>query len=100
MQRTTSANKVVVSAITELTAANASSIKEEIKAGITDDHTQIDIDLSSTQFVDSSGLGVLIGLHKAMSLKGGSIRILNPTESVQQVLELTRLHRLLEIVNE
>ncbi len=100
MQQSTSATKIVVSEITELTAANASSVKEEIKAGLNDNHTQIDIDLSSTQFIDSSGLGVLIGLHKTMSQNGGSIRIVNPTESVQQVLELTRLHRLFEIVNE
>ncbi len=100
MQLTTSETRVVVSEISELTAANASSIKEEIKGALNDKHTEIDMDLSSTRFIDSSGLGVLIGLHKAMTLKNGAIRIVNPTESVQQVLELTRLHRLFEIVND
>ncbi len=98
MQLETQGTKLVVSKVPELTASNASDIKTEVKAAIEDTHTQIDIDLSTTGFVDSSGLGVLIGLHKAMVAKQGSIRILNPGESVQQVLELTRLHRLFEVV--
>ena len=56
------------------------------------------MDLSQTRFVDSSGLGMLIALHKTMVGRGGSVRILNPTPSVQQILELTRLHRVFEIV--
>ena len=98
MQLETQGTELFVSDVPELTASNASDIKTEIKAAIKDTHTQIDIDLSRTGFVDSSGLGVLIGLHKTMVAKNGSIRILNPGESVQQVLELTRLHRLFEVI--
>jgi anti-sigma B factor antagonist len=90
---------LVVSGIQELTAVNATETKTNIKEALKEIHTRIDVDLSSTSFIDSSGLGVLIGLHKAMATKNGSIRIVNPTDSVQQVLELTRLHRLFEIVN-
>ncbi|MBT5709116.1 MAG: STAS domain-containing protein [Verrucomicrobia bacterium] len=89
---------LVVSGIQELTAVNATEAKTKIKEALNEVHTRIDVDLSSTSFIDSSGLGVLIGLHKAMVSKNGSIRIVNPTDSVQQVLELTRLHRLFEIV--
>ena len=89
---------LVVSGIQELTAVNATEAKTKIKEARNEVHTRIDVDLSSTSFIDSSGLGVLIGLHKAMVSKNGSIRIVNPTDSVQQVLELTRLHRVFEIV--
>ncbi len=96
----TEGNALTVSGIAELTAANSAEIKAAIKEALQSSHNRIDVDFSTTTFIDSSGLGVLIGLHKAMVSQSGSIRILNPTDSVQQVLELTRLHRLFEVVRQ
>ncbi len=89
-----------ISEVQELTAANAISAKSTIKEALSPDHTQIDIDLSTASFVDSSGLGVLISLHKEMASRNGLLRILNPTASIDQILELTRLHRLFEVVKQ
>ncbi len=58
----------------------------------------IEIDLSQTSFVDSCGLGTLIALHKTACSRRGMVRLLNPTPPVQQILELTRMHRIFEIV--
>jgi anti-sigma B factor antagonist len=82
----------------EISAANAISIKTKIKEALSQEDTQIDFDLSATNFIDSSGLGVLISLHKEMVSRKGTLRILNPTKSVDQILELTRLNRLFEII--
>lgn len=59
----------------------------------------IDIDLSQTMFIDSCGLGVLIHFHKLTGYRSGRLRVLNPTPPVRQILELTRLHRHLEITD-
>lgn len=93
-------NILTISDIQELTAANAISAKSTMKDALSTEHTQIDIDLSTTSFVDSSGLGLLISLHKEMASRNGQLRILNPTKSIDQILELTRLHRLFEIVKQ
>jgi len=58
----------------------------------------IEIDLSQTMFLDSCGLGALISLHKTACTRSGAVRLLNTTPPVQQILELTRLHRVFEIV--
>ena len=89
---------LALSDIPELNAANSASLRDEARATLREDLTSIDIDLSQTRLVDSSGLGMLSALHKTMVARGGSVRILNPTPSVQQSLELTRLHRVFEIV--
>lgn len=86
------------SGIAELNAANAGAFRDEARAALTDAITLLDVDLSVTTFVDSSGLGALIALHKTMAMRGGSVRIIKPAATVQQILELTRLHRVLEIV--
>lgn len=91
-------NTLVISGIAELNATNAGAFRDEARAALTGAVTTLDIELSTTTFVDSSGLGALIALHKTMAGRGGAVRILKPTARVQQILELTRLHRVLEIV--
>lgn len=89
---------IVLSDITELNAANSATLRDDARAALRTELTTIDVDLSQTRLLDSSGLGALIALHKTMCARGGSVRIINPTPSVQQILELTRLHRVFEIV--
>ncbi len=98
MKTQSQAKTLTLSDITELNAANSATLRDEARAALQKDLTTIDVNLSQTRFVDSSGLGMLIALHKTMVGRGGSVRILNPTPSVQQILELTRLHRVFEIV--
>lgn len=88
-----------VSGIKELGAANSQVFRDEVKGAMNDLQKNIDIDLSETMFVDSCGLGALISLHKTTCNRNGIVRLLNPTPPVQQILELTRMHRIFEIIN-
>lgn len=83
----------------ELNATNAAAFRDHARSLIRDSHTRLDVDLAKTSFVDSSGLGALIALHKQLARQGGSVRISNPRKPVMQILELTRMHRLFEIVH-
>jgi anti-sigma B factor antagonist len=89
-----------VSAVTELSAANANSFRDETREAFVDGQRNIEIDLSQTSAVDSCGLGALVALHKTTSSRGGVLRLLNPTPPVQQILELTRMHRIFEVIQE
>ena len=57
--------------------------------------TRIVVDLSDTTFIDSSGLGALIGGLKKARQVGGDLRIAGPPEQVRMVLSLTNLDRVL-----
>jgi anti-sigma B factor antagonist len=87
-----------VSGIKELGAANSQLFRDEVKGALGEKQKNIEIDLSETMFVDSCGLGALISLHKTTCNRNGTVRLLNPTPPVQQILELTRMHRIFEIV--
>ena len=91
-------NTLLISGLTELNATNAGGYRDAIRAALTPQITTLDMDLSETRFLDSSGLGALISLHKTVATNKGLVRILNPTPTAQQILELTRLHRVFEIV--
>lgn len=93
-------NNLRVSDIPELNAVNAASFREEVRAAMPKTPDTIEIDLSQTRFVDSSGLGALFALYKAANHGGKEVvtlRLVNPRPSIQQLFELTQLHQLFEI---
>ena len=88
-----------VSNISELTAGGAPDVKNQLRLHFTDGLTDIDFDCTILDFIDSSGLGALISMQKLANERGGKLRLLSPKPSVIQVLELTRLHRVFEIIS-
>jgi anti-sigma B factor antagonist len=56
------------------------------------------VDLSDAEFIDSSGLGVLIGLHKQAEAQGGRLTIVPPAGSARQIFALTRTESFFNIV--
>lgn len=87
-----------ISDIHELTAANAADVKNQIRSSFAAGLIHIDFDCSKLGFVDSSGLGAWISMQKLANERGGKLRLLAPLPSVIQLLELTRLHRVFEII--
>ncbi len=85
--------------VNELNAITAPTLRDNVRAALKPETTAVELDLSDTRFLDSSGLGALIALQKTMSTRQGTVSIINPTNTVVQVLELTRLHRVLEVIH-
>ena len=100
MEFESTSERILVLGIKEVTSANAADVKDDIRRRIRPEHQALDIDMSEVRILDSSGLGTLIALHKVMCQQSGLVRIMNPTPIVEQVLEMTRLHRLLEITRQ
>ena len=98
MKLQTDGDTLRISAIKELSASNSNTFRDEARRAFVDGQANIEIDLSQTVAVDSCGLGALIALHKTASSRGGALRLLNPNPAVQQILELTRMHRIFEII--
>ena len=93
------ANEVLtVGGFAELTAANSDRFGRKIRAGL-NGHTTIEIDLSRTTFMDCTGLGALIALRKLARARNGGVRLVNPTPTVQRLLDVVRAGQIFEIVN-
>ncbi|MDU0367553.1 STAS domain-containing protein [Microbacterium sp. NPDC089180] len=79
-----------------LTMVSAKSFRETVTAEITRGKGDIVVvDLSETEFVDSSGLGALVACLKTARQAGGDLRLAAPSEQVTMVLGLTNLDRVL-----
>jgi len=75
----------------------APEIKQEITRWSDQDHTRIVVDLSRVSYLDSTGLGVLVGALKRLREKDGELRLVHPTPRVMRVLEITRLVNVFQI---
>jgi anti-sigma B factor antagonist len=73
----------------------APKLKEVISSEIGAGARQIVVDLGKTEFMDSSGLGALIGCLKMARQAGGDLRISNVPAQVLMVLQLTSMDRVL-----
>ena len=78
-----------------LTAAGAPELRNAVSDLVGSGSSRIVVDLSATQFIDSTGLGALVGGLKSARIAGGDLRIAGITEPVRTVLRLTNLDRVL-----
>jgi len=89
-----------VSGLKELTAANSDGFRENVQAELRIRHQNIELDLSEIRFMDSQGLGVLIGLQNRLAKRKGGLKVMNPAPHARKVFELTRMGRVFEIVTD
>jgi anti-sigma B factor antagonist len=87
-----------VGGIQNLGAHSAGDFRDQVRAALGPGQKDIEVDLSQTSYLDSCGLGALIGLYKIASSREGKLRLLDPQPAVEQLLQLTRMHRVFEIV--
>jgi anti-sigma B factor antagonist len=78
-------------------AHNAGELKLAIADLFAAKKRAILVDLSSVDFMDSSGLSALISGHKSASICNGALRLAGLRPQVKAIFELTRLHHVFEI---
>jgi len=58
---------------------------------------ELELDLSAVDFMDSSGLGLVLGRYKKQNDMGGRMKIINPTKRVMQILQLAGVEKIIKI---
>ncbi len=56
---------------------------------------QVIIDLSELEFMDSTGIGVLIGRYKKLKTNKVPIYICNPSNHVEKIFQMTGLYEIM-----
>ena len=77
-------------------AANCLQFKENFRQLAPADRDRIVLDLNGVEFVDSSGLGAIVGVMKLLAPQT-RLELCNLGELVQKVLKLTRMDRVFVI---
>ena len=54
------------------------------------------LDLRGLSFMDSSGIGLIIGRYKLLSRRGGSVAVMNTDRRMDRIFEMSGLYELVE----
>jgi anti-sigma B factor antagonist len=63
-------------------------------------HKQILLDLGDVYYIDSTGLGTLVSAFKTVRKQEGELKLLNLTNKVKDLLQITRLYTVFDIMND
>jgi len=81
----------------DLDIVTSEDVKRELAEVLDGQCEELALDLAHVGFVDSSGLGVLVSIHRYAEGKGGRFVIRAVPPSVQRLFEITRLSDLLTV---
>ena len=74
---------------------SARSIREDTDAVVQMKKPSVlNLDFSGVNFMDSSGIGFIMGRYRLMSLYGGSVRVVNVPEGLARMMNLSGLSAL------
>jgi anti-anti-sigma factor len=78
----------------EVDLANVASVKEQLVEAVPNTATALVLDLSGTEYLDSSGIRLIFELSDRLAGRGQKLEIVAPDDSaVNRVLVLTEVHR-------
>lgn len=64
----------------------------------TEDVKNIVFDFERTRFMDSSGIGVIMGRYKKIDALGGQIFAIHASKQIQKIIKLSGLQAIMEIL--
>lgn len=85
----------------ELDLASGSSLRTRLATLVNENPPprQVVVDLSQLDFVDASGISVLIAAHKSLARRGGELVLRHPSRPARRVLTLLQLESVLRVVD-
>ena len=81
----------VIAVTGEIDLFTAPEFKQRMSALIDAGRSRLVVDLSETTFIDSSSLGVLIGAHRRLKLRGGALLVVSDNEAITKTYKITGL---------
>jgi stage II sporulation protein AA (anti-sigma F factor antagonist) len=90
-------DKLIANLVGELDHHSAEEVRVKIDDRIDRDNIQkVILNFSGVTFMDSSGIGVVVGRYKKISSKGGTLCVVNVIKGVNRVFELSGLFKIID----
>jgi len=72
-------------------------LRELIREQLAKGNKNVLLNLGDVSYIDSSGIGELVSSYTAVSNQGGSLKLLNLTKKVQDLLQITKLYTIFDV---
>lgn len=89
--------QVLVNLFGSLYVEEAAVLRQKLLMHIDKGYSKFVVNLSNVDYIDSSGLGVLVAIHKRSLQHGGNVVITGLKGTVKELFELTRLNKVFEV---
>jgi anti-sigma B factor antagonist len=76
------------------------ALHESIRCLAGEGKTQVLLDLAWIKHIDSAGLGELIASHVTLDKKGGALKLMHMTESVHELMTITKLLTVFDVYDD
>ena len=83
------------SLVGEVDISNAHYFRKQLETALAEVRQSITIDLAELNYIDSTGLGVIIGVYGSVKKEGLSVKVLNPKDNVKKLLVISGLDKIL-----
>jgi anti-sigma B factor antagonist len=85
----------VVTAPEEIDINNAPDLRTALNEAATESHGRLVLDMTKTQFCDSSGIHTLLAVHKRAKAEGGELLLVIPDAAALRVFQITGVDRVI-----
>ncbi|MEG0250934.1 MAG: STAS domain-containing protein [Peptostreptococcus sp.] len=90
-------NSWIVEISGELDVSCADDLKKELDGNIDNKFSNVKIDMSDLQYIDSTGIGVIVGAMKKLRKGKKDISILNAKDNVKKIFKITGLDQIIRM---
>jgi anti-sigma B factor antagonist len=73
------------------------TLRDSVRNLIADGKKKIILNLADVDYIDSSGVGELVGAFTTVRNAGGELKLMNLTQKVHDVLHVTKLYTVFDI---
>jgi anti-sigma B factor antagonist len=77
----------------------SAAVRDVIYDLLSNGHKQIVLNLGAVDYIDTTGLGSLVGSFTTVRKRGGELRLLNLQEKVAALMQITNLYSVLDVIN-
>jgi anti-sigma B factor antagonist len=81
----------------DIDASNAWQLKPKLLEHMGRFGPELNLDFGQVNFIDSTGLGMLVSVLKEAREQGGHVSLLNPNREIQRLLQITGLERVFRV---
>ncbi|KIL52211.1 anti-sigma factor antagonist [Jeotgalibacillus soli] len=95
-----SEQKIIVAIAGEIDAFTAPKLRETLDPLSIKEDLLLIIDLSDVSYMDSTGIGVFVGLFKGIKAKGGHLKLVGLSDRLTRLFDITGLADIMDINSE
>lgn len=81
----------------ELDVSCAKLLKDDIDSSLDENMSDLKLDMTNLTYIDSTGIGVIVGAMKKVRRSGKDIILLNAKENIKKILKITGIDQIIRM---